>query len=53
LWPAVIYRVTKEWYAGAGVFYQRITGDGASSPIVTERGDANQLTAGIGVGYSW
>jgi outer membrane protein len=53
LWPAVIYRVTKEWYAGAGVFYQRITGDGADSPIVTQRGSANQLTAGLGIGYSW
>lgn len=53
LWPAVIYRVSKEWYAGAGAFYQRITGDGADSPIITQRGDANQLSAGIGVGYAW
>lgn len=53
LWPAVIYRVSKEWYAGAGAFYQRITGDGADSPIVAQRGDANQFSAGIGVGYSW
>jgi outer membrane protein len=53
LWPALIYRVTREWYAGAGAFYQRITGDGAASPVVAERGDANQLTAGLGIGYSW
>jgi MipA family protein len=53
LWPAVIYRLSKEWYAGAGAFYQRITGDGADSPIVAQRGDANQFSAGIGVGYSW
>lgn len=53
LWPAVIYRVSKEWYAGAGAFYQRITGDGADSPVITQRGDPNQLSAGIGVGYSW
>jgi outer membrane protein len=53
LWPAVIYRVSKEWYAAAGAFYQRITGDGADSPIVAQRGDADQFSAGIGVGYSW
>src|SRR5512145_2397138 len=53
LWPAVIYRVSKEWYAAAGAFYQRITGDGADSPIVAQRGDANQFSAGIGVGYAW
>ncbi|HEX6691417.1 MAG TPA: MipA/OmpV family protein [Burkholderiales bacterium] len=53
LWPAAIYRLNKEWYAGAGAFYQRITGDGADSPIVTQRGDANQFTYGLGVGYSW
>jgi len=53
VWPAVIWRFAPQWYAGTGVFYQRITGDGADSPIVTQRGDANQLTAGIGIGYSW
>jgi outer membrane protein len=53
LWPAMIYRVSKQWYAGAGAFYQRITGDGADSPIITQRGDPNQFSAGIGVGYAW
>ena len=53
LWPAVIYRVSKQWYAGAGAFYQRITGEAADSPIITQRGDPSQLSAGIGVGYSW
>ncbi|HEU4922382.1 MAG TPA: MipA/OmpV family protein [Burkholderiales bacterium] len=53
LWPAVIYRASKEWYVGAGAFYQRITGDGEDSPIITQRGDPNQFSAGIGVGYSW
>jgi outer membrane protein len=53
LWPAVIYRVSKQWYAGAGAFYQRITGDGADSPIITQRGDEDQFSAGIGIGYSW
>ncbi len=53
LWPAVIWRFAPEWYAGAGAFWQRITGDGAASPIVTQRGDRDQITAGMGLGYSW
>lgn len=53
LWPAVLVRLSKEWYTGAGGFWQRITGDGAASPIITERGERDQITAGVGVGYSW
>ena len=53
VWPAAIYRVSKQWYAGAGAFYQHITGDGEDSPIITQRGDPEQFSAGIGVGYSW
>ena len=52
-WPAVLIRMNKNWYAGAGGFWQRITGDGADSPIITQRGDRDQISAGIGVGYSW
>jgi outer membrane protein len=53
LWPAVLIKLSREWYAGAGAFWQRITGDGADSPIITERGERDQFTAGIGLGYSW
>ncbi len=49
-WPALLLRVSKEWYAGAGAFWQRIAGDGAGSPVVREK---DQITAGVGVGYSW
>jgi outer membrane protein len=52
-WPAVIVRVSERWFAGTGAFYQRLTGDGADSPIVTERGSPNQWTAGFGLGYAW
>jgi outer membrane protein len=41
------------WFAGAGAFYQRLTGDAADSPIVTQRGDRNQWTVGGGIGYAW
>jgi outer membrane protein len=52
-WPAVLVKLSKEWYGGAGAFWQRITGDGADSPIVTQRGERDQISAGIGLGYSW
>ena len=53
VWPALLFKVSKQWFAGAGAFWQRITGDGADSPIVSERGERDQLSAGIGLGYSW
>jgi outer membrane protein len=52
-WPAVIIRLSERWFAGAGAFYQRLTGDAADSPIVTERGSPNQWTTGFGIGYAW
>lgn len=51
-WPAIIFQITPEWYAGGGFLYQRIVGDAADSPIV-KRGDANQWSGGVGVGYAW
>lgn len=52
-WPAVVFQLSGPWFAGAALFYQRIAGDPADSPIVTQRGDRNQLTAGVGIGYVW
>jgi len=52
-WPAIVWQVSGPWFAGAGLFYQRIAGDPADSPIITERGDRNQLTGGVGIGYVW
>ncbi len=39
--------------AGAGVFYSRLLGDAADSPVVADRGSANQWIAGAGVAYTW
>jgi outer membrane protein len=52
-WPAVVVRLRPRWFAGAGAFYQRLTGDAADSPIVTQRGDRNQWTLGGGIAYTW
>lgn len=35
------------------VYAQRLAGDAADSPIVTQRGTRNQITYGIGLGYTW
>ncbi|WP_248323747.1 MULTISPECIES: MipA/OmpV family protein [unclassified Caballeronia] len=52
-WIAGIYKITPKWYAGAMVYYQRLMGDSAASPIVTQRGTRNQLTYGVGVAYAF
>jgi outer membrane protein len=53
VWPAVVVQLDPHWVVAAGAFYQRLTGDAAGSPIVTQRGDRNQWTAGAGIGYTW
>lgn len=52
-WLAAIYQIDKHWYAGAMVYLQRIKGSAADSPIVTQRGTANQVTYGAGIAYAW
>lgn len=52
-WLALLYQIDKNWYAGAMVYAQRLTGDAADSPIVTQRGTRDQITYGIGLGYTW
>lgn len=52
-WPAVIWQFHPSWAAGAGLFYQRLVGGAADSPIVKDRGSADQFTGGLGVGYLW
>jgi MipA family protein len=49
--------VTGDLTGGIGVFalasYKRLTGDFADSPIVDQRGDADQLMGAIGLTYTW
>lgn len=49
--------VTGDLTGGIGVFavasYKRLTGDFADSPIVDQRGDADQLFGAIGLTYTW
>lgn len=52
-WLACVYQINRSWYAGALVFYQRLTGPAGNSPIVVERGTRNQITVGAGVAYAF
>lgn len=53
VWPALIWQFDKNWAAGVGAFYQRLINDATDSPVVSQRGTANQLTGGVGIGYLW
>jgi MipA family protein len=52
-WLAAIYQIDKHWFGGAMIYYQRISGSAADSPIVTQRGNRNQITYGVGVAYAF
>ncbi|MPZ36458.1 MAG: MipA/OmpV family protein [Rhizobiales bacterium] len=47
------YQWSQQWAARSYVEYSRLMGDAGSSPLVTERGSANQVTFGLGVTYSF
>jgi MipA family protein len=43
--------LSKQWMLSAGGRYERLVGDAADSPIVDQRGDANQWLFGVGAAY--
>lgn len=43
--------INKEWLLSAGARYERLVGDAKSSPVVDQRGSANQWIGGVGVAY--
>jgi outer membrane protein len=47
------YLWTPQWATHAFVEYERLSGDAASSPLVTQRGSPNQLTIGLGATHSF
>ena len=48
-----LLHLSQSWHVGAGVYYRRLLGDAEDSPVVDERGDADQVIAGVGVVYTW
>jgi outer membrane protein len=49
----VRYQWDKQWAARAHVEYDRLMSDAAASPLVTERGSADQFRFGLGLSYSF
>jgi outer membrane protein len=47
------YQITPQWEAHSYIEYQRLLGDAAASPLVTQRGSPNQTTFSIGASYSF
>jgi outer membrane protein len=47
------YQIAPQWEVHSYVEYQRLTGDAAASPLITQRGSPNQTTFSIGGSYSF
>ena len=52
-WVAAVMRFSPQWFGGVGVINQHLIGSAADTPIVTQRGQQNQVTYGAGLGYAW
>jgi MipA family protein len=44
----VMQSLSENWHVGAGILYSRLLSEAADSPIVVDRGSANQIVGGIG-----
>ena len=53
VWPALMWRFHPNWIGAVGGMYSRVTGDAGDSPVVRDRGDANQWIGGVGIAYIW
>jgi len=47
------YQLTNQWGLFGYARYERLVGDAAKSPIVREYGSRNQVSAGVGVSYTF
>lgn len=47
------YRLTEDWTLLGLARFMRLTGDAARSPLVRQRGSANQFLSGVGLTYSF
>ncbi len=51
LFNILIYSFTRNWSAVSFIGFSRLLGDAASSPIVDDKGSANQFRFGLGASY--
>jgi outer membrane protein len=47
------YQWNPQWATNAFVEFERLVGDAENSPLVQERGSANQVMVGFGIAYSF
>ncbi len=47
------YQITPRWEVHSTIEYERLTGDAAASPLVTQRGSPSQTSFSIGASYSF
>jgi outer membrane protein len=48
-----IFSFSPKWHVAAGMVYTRLLGDAADSPVVDDRGSADQFFVGASVIYAW
>jgi outer membrane protein len=48
-----IWSLSPKWHLAGGLVYSKLVGDASDSPVTNDRGDDNQIYAGIGVAYAW
>lgn len=48
-----VFYLSRNWALGTGLRYSRVLGHAADSPVVKNRGSANQFIGGLGVAYMW
>jgi MipA family protein len=51
--PMLMVHLSESWHVGVGGRYSRLVSSAADSPIVRDRGSANQFVAGAGIAYAW
>ncbi len=51
--PGIVIHFSYNWHLGIGLRYQRLLSDAADSPVVDDRGSANQFITGLALAYSW
>jgi outer membrane protein len=52
-WVAGVLHLSPQWHLAGGALFARLLDDAADSPLVTERGSADQWVYGISALYAW
>jgi MipA family protein len=47
------YELSRNWATHSFIEYERLAGDAATSPLITQRGTRDQIQVGLGISYSF